>query len=155
MDWYKRVYTNDQDINKITELPTIAQWIQNQEMNTKIQSATEGIFNDTFSSIYGSIGEDIYKNPANVPLTFTFINRIGWLLTSAGDVISHVYSDNYRGLLGLGFVPGKYASKGIKWGSNFLFGTKKLNVQTGGSTTTSRKPKNKNKKTKKFIRDKR
>lgn len=153
MEWYKRVYTNDQDINKITELPTIKQWIP-KEMNTKIQSATEGIFNDTFSSIYGSIGEDIYKNPANVPLQFTFINRIGWVLTSTRNLISHAYSDNYSGL-GLGWVPGKYAGKAVRSGWNYLFGTKKLNVQTGGSTTTSRKPKNKNKKTKKFIRDKR
>ena len=153
MDWYKRVYTDDANINKITELPTITQWIQNQEMNTKIQSATEGIFNDTFSSIYGSIGEEIYKNPANVSTEFTFKDRIGWAIITAGDGISHIYSDNHNGLLGLGWAPVKYAGKAVRSGWNYLFGT--TNYVKGGSTTTSRKPKNKNKKTKKFIRDKR
>jgi len=155
MDWYKRVYTYDQDINKIIELPTITQFIQNQEMNIKIQSATEGIFNDTFSSIYGSIGEEIYKNPANVSTDFTFINRVGWALTKAGDLVSYAYSANYGGVLGPGWVPGKYAIKMATSGYNYLFGTTKLDYHKGGSTTTSRKPKNKNKKTKKFIRDKR
>lgn len=153
MDWYKRVYTDDANINKITELPTITQWIQNNEINNEIQTATDGIFNDTFSSIYGSIDKEIYTNPANASTEFTFKDKINWAIITAGDSISHVYSDNYSG-----WVPGKYAInalKGIGSGVKSFFGTNKLDVHKGGSTTTSRKPKNKNKKTKKFIRDKR
>jgi hypothetical protein len=137
--WYKRVYENNEDIDKITELPLITQWID-EDNQKKIMTATNAIFNDTFSNVYGSIDQNIYENPANVDTQKTFKDKVyenGYWLGSKA----------YYGIESVGGFIGSIA--------NTLIGWRTTQLVKGGGITSSRKPKNKNKKTKKFIRDKR
>ena len=150
MNWYNKVFADEKEKDKINKLPRIKNYLPDEEVT--YTGEFDIIFSDYFKD-YSDVNVDEAQklNPANIPTTqenMKLVNAIAGSVTE-GSLVN-------RSLRTVKNFVSATAGSLVNFATGWFYRPAGQPLRLGGdSTTLSRKPKNKNKKTKKLNRDKR
>ena len=150
MNWYNKVFINEKAKDTLNKLPRIKNYLPDEKVI--YTGEFDVIFSDYFKDYSDvNVDETLKLNPANIPTSpesMKLVNAIAGSVTEGSFVNRQLRTVK-------NFVSGTAGSL-LNFATGWFYPQAGQPLTLGGdSTTLSRKPKNKNKKTKKLNRDKR